>query len=411
VTFKRRREQAICLKLFSEDDKEEIICRLPPPPKDIIWSDMYVNEDVQEGKETLGVVLLLGLFWIFMPLVLILAKYGRIESLVKFMPFLDDLLILYPGVRATWNGMVGPLALTVMMGQVPGVMNKIFESCYTLRAKLFGQDKLQCWYFWFQVVFVLLVTALGDSLTSTIVKIVTKPMTAFVVLATSIPHTTHFYMNFMPVQWASVAMTLSRYMIAVKYYGFKKVYGEDVAAEKSEPEDQTFEGIGGRNARLTLLLVTTLTFSSLCPLITILGLIFFSVVRLFYGYLVMYAETKKEDSGGVFFVQALHQTQQGLFIYIAVMTGVLLERSASSVPGMIAACAFFGNGFFMKRFDDDFRWESMDFKELDSLDEEDRRSPAAEDEENYKNPLLPKPRKTMSRTGSGSFGNWLSHKR
>merc|ERR1719335_2069103 len=122
-------------------------------------------------------------------------------------------------------------------------------------------------------------------------------------------------MNYMPVQWASVAMTLSRYMIAFKFWSFrqlaekvKKASPEDAekeASEKSEPEDQTFEGIGGRNARLTLLLVTVLCFSNLCPIMTILGAIFFYLVRLFYGYLVTYAEIRKPDSGGVLFVQAV----------------------------------------------------------------------------------------------------------
>jgi hypothetical protein len=291
------------------------------------------------------------------------------------------------------------MALTIMMGQVPGIMNMIFSNFYCLRANLFAQAKLQNWYFWFQVVFVLLVTALGESLTSTFVQIVTRPMDVFVILATHIPHTTHFYMNYLPVQWGSLAMSFSRYMIALKYYGWSKVVGEEQAAIKSEPEDQTFEGIGGRNARLTLLLVTVLTFSSLCPLILILGGIFFALVRLFYGYLVTYAEVMKGDSGGCLFVQAVTQLQQGLFIYITLMTGVLLERADTVVPGAIAAAAFCVNGYAMKLFQDSFRWESLDFKELDSCDEQDMKD-QSEEKGHYKNPLLPAPK--LNR-GLGSF--------
>merc|ERR1719379_368053 len=122
-----------------------------------------------------------------------------------------------------------------------------------------------------------------------------------------------------------------------KFKMFSILFGPAVAVKKSEPEDQDFYGLGGRSARFAFMLSLTLAFCSLSPLINILGFINFWMCRKCYGYLCVFCETRKPDLGGVFYVEQLTHVMEGLFIYIILMTGVLLERDQTVWPGVVCA--------------------------------------------------------------------------
>lgn len=63
---------------------------------------------------------------------------------------------------------------------------------------------------------------------------------------------------------------------------FRKIFDEETARSMSEPEDQDFYGIGSRSTRWTTNLVITIVFSSISPLISLLGLINFFICRAWY---------------------------------------------------------------------------------------------------------------------------------
>ncbi|CAK9050517.1 unnamed protein product [Durusdinium trenchii] len=80
------------------------------------------------------------------------------------------------------------------------------------------------------------------------------------------PTSTHYYLNFLVLQWVTHAMNLTRYMQAAplawsqgvfvrllcgwwevtKFVGFSKIWSEDDARALAEPEDQDYYGMGSR---------------------------------------------------------------------------------------------------------------------------------------------------------------------
>merc|ERR1719291_1065776 len=160
------------------------------------------------------------------------------------------------------------------------------------------------------------------------------------------------------------------------------LFGEAVAVKKAKPEDQDYYGLGSRSARFTFMLTLSLSFSTLSPLITILGFINFWICRKVYGYLCVFCETKKPDLGGVFYVSQLTHVSQGLFIYIILMTGVLLERDLTAWPGLIAASGLIFQYLSYNRFKTTFRWQNLCFEDLKAHDsggsKAERRDPTGE---------------------------------
>merc|ERR1719183_2752168 len=102
-------------------------------------------------------------------------------------------------------------------------------------------------------------------------------------------------------------MNLTRYIQLIKFWGFKRMYDEETAKQMAEPEDQDYYGMGSRSARFTLMLLIGLVFGTICPLMYVVVLLNFLACRLIYGYLIPFAESRKEDLGGEHWaMQMLH---------------------------------------------------------------------------------------------------------
>jgi len=254
--------------------------------------------------------------------------------------------------------------LQFMVAFLPTFLILIFQFFFTLYAEAWTQHKLQKWYFTFQVFFVILATAIGQNVVGFTNTLFTDPFAIFGVLADTMPYATHFFMNFLVLQWLTHSMNLTRYVPVAKFIFARALFEDEDARELSEPEDQDYYGIGSRSARWTIALLIGIIYGTLSPPINLLCFINFAVARLVYGYLICFAETKKADLGGVFYVQSLRNLFVGNVIYCILMTGVLLRRSPSYGPAAIAAPSILYVIWSMQRFDAAFSWEKLPFKEL-----------------------------------------------
>merc|ERR1719498_48152 len=150
----------------------------------------------------------------------------------------------------------------------------------------------------------------------------------------------------------------------MKFKALCAVCEESRAKELAEPEDQDYYGLGARSARFSLNLVIAIVYSSLCPMILVVTGINFLICRVLYGYLLVFAEGRKPDLGGVFWVTQLKHIQCGLFIYVVLMIGVLSARAPSLGPAIVASVALLYAIRSYFRFHSAFEWEVMPFQEF-----------------------------------------------
>jgi len=251
-----------------------------------------------------------------------------------------------------------------MVAFLPTFLLIIFRNFFTLRADAWAQHKLQVWYYWFQIVFVVLATAVGQNVRGFTETIIEQPFSIFSMMAETMPYATHFYMNFLVLQWSTHAMGSLRYVPLGKFLSFSKFYDEQEAKARAEPEDQDYYGMGGRSARWTIAMTVGIVYGTLSPPINLLCFVNFAICRVVYGYLFIFAEHKKADLGGVFWVKQLEHLLFALIIYTILMTGVLLNRSDSWGPGIISASALVYAISSWNQFSDAYAWEKIPYEEI-----------------------------------------------
>merc|ERR1719476_512795 len=141
-------------------------------------------------------------------------------------------------------------------------------------------------------------------------------------LASTMPECTHYYMNYIGMQCFSQGMVLTRYMNVIKYRAFCASNEEQEAKDMAEPEDQDYYGIGARTARWSTFMCIGIVYGTLSPPCSMLCWFTMFVIRVIFGYLFTFAETRKSDMGGIFFVRALWNMFCSLHLYFIVMIGV-----------------------------------------------------------------------------------------
>jgi hypothetical protein len=350
VTFKKRVHAAVAAQLEMTPDSAEWVMSVPPEPASLIWSGLTQDPTKEAGKEALGYALVAGLFFAYMPLVI---GITNVANMIDMGP-----------LQAVWQGLAPTMGLQVMVGMLPTFLVMIFGLCFPLKAEVWAQHKIQIWYFGFQVVFVILATAVGTNVRQFCATLAEEPLSAPAVFAQSMPFATHFYMNFLVLQWATHFTNMCRGATLGKFHAWSKIFEVEEAKKRAEPEDQDYYGLGSRSARFTINLCIGVVFGTLSPPINLLTLVNFAVCRVVYGYLTVYAEKKKPDLGGVFWVTMLKNVFVGNIIYCVLMVGVLMERSDSWGPSAIAAPSLIYVIWSMRRFDGAFKWEKLPHADL-----------------------------------------------
>jgi hypothetical protein len=224
VTFKSRTDALISENVTFSDSYDNMIVSVAPPSQSILWEDLREGQNVHIALEALGYGLIIGLFIAYMPIVLWISQLAVNFDMGLFQP--------------AWQSVAPTMGLTLMVDMLPTFLMLIFKNFFTLNDSAWAQLKLQKMYFVFQVVFVIGVTAVGSNATTFFTTLAEHPTQLPMILGTTMPYATHFYMNFLVLQWMTHSMNMLRYMNLTKYACWRGGgYEKEKASEYAEPED------------------------------------------------------------------------------------------------------------------------------------------------------------------------------
>eukprot|EP00933_Yihiella_yeosuensis_P004456 TRINITY_DN108822_c0_g1_i1.p1 TRINITY_DN108822_c0_g1~~TRINITY_DN108822_c0_g1_i1.p1 ORF type:complete len:975 (-),score=206.11 TRINITY_DN108822_c0_g1_i1:195-3119(-) len=325
VTFSSELAQRLASREQYTREVTEFKMLTPPDPDDVIYTNLAEDEINSATWRWVGMLCLFGVFVFWIPVVVLISSWTTFSSIQGSTPFIRELLARHETIKSMLSGVLATIALKVFMAFLPSVLHYIIATFLFVKAKASIQLRLQGWYSWFLVVFVLLVTSLGRGLTITMVIIAQEPAKIISLLASSLPSASHFYYNYVILGVFALALELCRVANLCKFLFFHKVLGfdKDEAKTYSEPEDEASYGMGTRMSICVLMSAMTFTFCSCSPLIMIFTWIYFSTAQVTYGYLLNFAESKKADTGGMFWKQALNMLFYVLILYVMLMTGVV----------------------------------------------------------------------------------------
>jgi len=350
VTFSTRRDAALAGSVRYGQNESEWAVREAPDPEDIRWADLQQDAQKSMMRTAMGYASIALVFVCFTPASLAISVAAQQVSVGVLQPF--------------WDSLAPTLGLTLLLAFLPTILLSIFKTFFTLRSEAMAQHLLQFWYFWFQVIFVIVLPVLGTNFGSFAKKIYYTPDDVLELVADKVPQSTAFFNNFLLIQCTGACIAATRHINLAKFLLFRAIYPHEEARAKSEPEDQDFYGMGGRSARWTINLAVGLAFCQLSPTITLLAIACFLLYRVLHGYLTICAETKKPDLGGLFWVESLRQILQVLVLYVCLMCGIVFRRAPTFMPPGLLLLGLAYTVVALVQFEREFQWQVLPFPEV-----------------------------------------------
>jgi len=351
ITFNDRLSTELVLWTsgFISPDASEWQMSRPPEPADIHWPDLLQDPSAETARTILGWGLTIGLMFAYLPCVI---GIQNLANSVNLGP-----------AQSLWELVAPTMGTMIMVAMLPTFLLLIFRMCFTCTAAAFAQLKLQRWYFWFQMLFLVFIAAVGRDFVS-FAKMLATPTDLIRQLADTLPTSTHFFMNYFTLAYMTKAMVLFRHTPLLKYLAASRIWPPEEAKSLAEPEDQDYYGLGGRMARFTIFLSIGIIYGTMSPPINLIAFILFAEIRLSYGWLLPFAETKKPSLGGEFFVTALYHIQIANITYGFVMAGILLRRSETNWPCFLSFLAPVFVFLSLAKFTGKFQWYSMPMEKI-----------------------------------------------
>eukprot|EP00429_Kryptoperidinium_foliaceum_P054138 CAMPEP_0176091538 /NCGR_PEP_ID=MMETSP0120_2-20121206/45851_1 /TAXON_ID=160619 /ORGANISM="Kryptoperidinium foliaceum, Strain CCMP 1326" /LENGTH=840 /DNA_ID=CAMNT_0017425435 /DNA_START=1 /DNA_END=2523 /DNA_ORIENTATION=+ len=332
VTFTSVLWQRLALKEDFRANKAEFVISAPADPSDVVYENLMADAVGSHTREWLGWLCLLGLFLGWSPVVVFISSWTTLSTIEAYVPLADDALRIasdiLPFLPSLVEGVLATAALRLFLALLPDILYRIITGCFCVKSGVAAQFRLGRWYFSFLLIFVLLVTTLGRSLVVTAVALAKDPTRIIDLMAVWLPRASHYYFSYMIMGWLTLAWEMTRFANFAVYYSLTAFHGSGPKAAKhfSEPESAASYGMGARMGLASLMFAITIVFSTCSPLMLVFSLVYFSIGRMAYGYLLVHAETRKPDSGGHFWVEAMRQVCFILVLFVLLMTGVLVAR-------------------------------------------------------------------------------------
>jgi len=325
VTFTTILSQRLASREQCTRDVQAFRMYMAPDPHDVLYENLAEDDINASSWKWLGRLALLAVFLFWIPIVVAISGWTTLSSIQGTVPAVKKFVEAHPAVGSLMSGVLATAALKIFMMFLPSVLHFIITSTLHLKAGSVEQLKLQQWGTAFLVLFVVLVTSLGRGLTITFFIVMQEPAKIISLLAASLPSASHFYFNYVILGWLVLPMDMLRMTNLATWFFYRRVcsFEEEEAQQYAEAEDPAYYGLGIRMARTVLVASIFYIFCSCSPLILVFTWIYFFLAQFVFGYLLLFCETKKPDTGGVFWLQAMEQLFLVLAIYVMLMVGVL----------------------------------------------------------------------------------------
>lgn len=340
VTFSSEVVQRLASREQYTREVTEFTMEFPPHPSDVIYSNVADVEFNATTWNWVGVFAMVLLFLLWIPLVVVISGWTTFSAVQDHWPEMKTLVQNHPWVNKLLSGVFATIVLKGFLAFLPTTMYWIIISFVGVKSGSEVQLHMQRWYSCFLIVFVLLVTSMSRGLTITLVAIAQEPGQIFGLLANYLPSASHFYFNYTILGWIVLFSELARSANLWKYNLFRRCGGmtQKEAKAMSEPEDPASYGIGSRMASSLLTSAITFVFCSCSPMVLVFSGISFCLGQLTYGYLLVFGESKKPDTGGQMWLCSVNHLLIVLTLYVVLMTGVLQALGPKGSLGPPLVC-------------------------------------------------------------------------
>jgi len=305
-----------------------------PEPRDILWENVYFSKGARRAR-----TLILQIFCLFLiafyivpvALVSLLVSESALVSISPRLNQLDKASSLFSAAIAT----VQPVCLVLLQQLLPPLFIRISRLEGTLS---FSEAQMKAFsrYFMWQVLNVFLVTSIAGSVFDTLAIIIATPESAFEMLGNSLPRMSSFFVSFVTIKtFTGLGVEISR-IVSILQNAILVIlfpYSTLRAKRSTRMAMRAIDDPGWFNqhkilAQDMLVVVISVVFAVVAPIVLIPCALFFFLSRLVWTHQFLYVYESAFETGGLFWPKIFRRFVFGLIIAQATITGQFILKGA-----------------------------------------------------------------------------------
>ncbi|PPQ71906.1 hypothetical protein CVT26_007201 [Gymnopilus dilepis] len=317
ITFNKQISAHLAVQVLAHHEPYRMSNRyIEVSPDDVIWSNLNMNPYEQKVRIAISwaATAALIIFWaIPVAFVGVVSNIHTVCATAKFLAWICKLPAPVVGII---SGILPPVLLAVLMMLLPIVLRLLarFEGIpkYTgLELSLMNR------FFIFQVVHSFLIVTLSSGIVASLHELLNNPTSVTMTLAQQLPQASTFFLTYIILQGLSgVAGGFLRIVPLVIYYVKLFLLGSTPRSVYGIKYGLGNVAWGTTFPGMTLLVVITLGYSIISPIINGLACATFFMFYMLYKYLFLYVyqQPSTTDTGGLFYPKALQHIFVGLYV-------------------------------------------------------------------------------------------------
>ncbi|KAG2068049.1 DUF221-domain-containing protein [Suillus decipiens] len=333
VTFNQQIAAHLAVNALTHHEPYAMADRyLEVSPPDVIWGNLGLNPYEKRIRVALSysATAALIIFWAIP--VAFVGIISNIEGLCVRESWLAWLCKLPSPVIGIIQGILPPVLLAVLMMLLPIVL-RLFGRFEGIPTHTGLELSLMTRYFIFQVVHSFLIVTLSSGIFAALPSLLSNPSSIPGLLAEYLPQASTFFLTYILLQGLSgVAGGFLGIVGLIIYYVKLFILGSTPRSIYNIKYAQTTVAWGTLFPSITLLVVITLAYSIISPVINGLACFTFFLFYLLYKYLFLYKYTQppSADTGGLFFPKAIQHVFVGMYIQQLCLCALFFLATAPS---------------------------------------------------------------------------------
>ncbi|KAI0347544.1 DUF221-domain-containing protein, partial [Trametopsis cervina] len=308
-------------------------------PSDVLWPNLNVTPYSARARTALSwaFTLVLILFWA-VPVAFV-GAVSNVHALCSQFGWLAWICGLPSVVVGIISGILPPALLAVLMLLLPVVLRMLsrFEGTPTRTAV---ELSLMTRYFLFQVLHSFLIVTVSSGIVAALPSLLNNPASVPTLLAQELPKASTFFLTYIVLQGlsGSAAGFLSIAPLVLYYVKLFILGGSPRSVYKLKYGLRSVS-FGTLFPTITLLVVITITYSIIAPVINGLACVTFFLFYMLYKYLFLWQlqQPRANDTGGMFFPKAIQHVFVGLYIEEICLAALFFlaqdgNKKASAIP-------------------------------------------------------------------------------
>jgi calcium permeable stress-gated cation channel len=299
-------------------------------PEEIIWSNLGMTWKTATSRNIISIAAAtaLTIFWSFP--VAIVGSISQINTLTTVLPWLNFINDIPQVILGVVTNLLPSVMLAILVSLVP-----VF---FRLLGKLAGKPtlstvELRCHesFFWFQVLQVFLVTTMTSAASSAVPTILKNPGSIPTLLAQSIPRASNFYVSYVILQGLTFAAgALVQIAGLIIFHLLGKLLDSTPRKMYTRWANLAQLGWGTVFPFQEILMVISVTYAPIAPLMMGFATIGLCLYYLAYRYNLLFVNTSVVDTKGLVYAKALKHTLVGCYLAVICLIGLLAIQYAAA---------------------------------------------------------------------------------